>query len=30
MKQKVRQFLDPQDMVLRKKLGEYAKTGIIK
>ena len=27
---KVRQFLDPQDMVLRKKLGEYAKTGIIK
>jgi len=26
----VRQFLDPQDMVLRKKLGEYAKTGIIK
>ena len=27
---KVRQFLDPQDMVLRKKLGEYAKAGIIK
>ncbi len=27
---KVRQYLDPEDVVLRRKLDEYAKTGVIK